>query len=294
MNIHLYEVETSGITLNQTIEGIFARKMQLRKVVVGGYNMRMEHREMRKLQNGESICLMEFCKIRVAGPGRAHPNIATTGFNLAPNEGFGELTAALYSPKMNCVLVQYNHYGPRAGTIAEYFSTLADSGHYAFHPRLRDDVIAQMERSGYATSIEVKLATHKLVAENMNPRGPVGGFLAATDKVTSVGHALLGLYKERSKPMTEFLNFVRSFLSLSEEQEGVVERLSLVARETEESPDEFLDLLKAKVIGEYNDLSIDPKTRLYPRSQRWDGLVSVYETWRKERIIYRSPQPVKP
>jgi hypothetical protein len=50
--------------------------------------------------------------------GRASKSKPTESINLADDEAFEELTAALYDPKNDWILVQFNSVGPRAREVA--------------------------------------------------------------------------------------------------------------------------------------------------------------------------------
>ncbi len=73
----------------------------------------------------ETYKLVDFVKFRdTHGPGKASRIHALSDIDFAPDEYFGEETAALYVPETRWFLVQYNHYGVRSSAMAAYFSRL--------------------------------------------------------------------------------------------------------------------------------------------------------------------------
>ena len=175
MKINLYEVENHS-DIEMVLNEIKDMDLKNRVRLVNGYDMKLEEIKTETYE-GVKIYLMDFSKHRISGPGRSAPDKITQDFSLQPDEGFGEMVATLYvSLGENAyILIQYNHYSCRAGSIAKYLNEMGDINCF-FKPSLKDDILAKMNSSKYGKTYKFSYATEHLTPEHKKYLG-VGGAL---------------------------------------------------------------------------------------------------------------------
>ncbi len=163
MRVHLYKVESDAAApeLSTTLEAINQLPLEHRLKDVGYQKIRLELAKEPKAP-GRFWCL-DFCKLRNQGPGRAAPNKASTSFNLDADERFSEETAAVFDPVSGYLALQYNHYGPRSGSIADYLSLFLDPGlSYDLQLKLDPSVQARVKKKVQFTGFGYRVAPAKL------------------------------------------------------------------------------------------------------------------------------------
>lgn len=293
MKVHLYDVVNSDVggDFLEACRIINDKDIKSRLHVIGGYNMKMEDTEFHE---EEGLYYMDFTKHRPAGPGRATKTELTRGFDLKSDEDYGELTATLYDDNAKVLLVQYNHYGYRAGKIAEYIK-VAGNGNFEFEidPRLTRDVLAKLERKRYATKVSCRL---KLPPRDMTSSDREQGVslssaldLAKKTNIQYFGEIEITLSKVRGKArkMENFKGYIKSILNLHEENEDQVKSIKAHLSETSDDEPEPIDFLHAREEKIFDGLKMNKGTRMYPFDERCKALRSIHKSWLNEGIIER-------
>ena len=290
MKIFLYEVGGRA-SIEKTIADIGNREMWERVENISGSKIKLEEVKEEKIA-GSNVFLMDFCKHREAGPGRAKDNEEIRGFDLEEDEAFGEMTAALYDPKTNFIVIQYNHHGPRAGSIAEYFSRFsADDSQVEFHPRLKDNILAEIDKKQYNTKLSFSYSSALLTRAHREELG-MSSILINLEKVAGgeVGEVEITFKKARGgrhNKMEGQTSFIKKLLRISKDKNNgeCLKSAKVVGGMTPEDKPELLDILNAKITEERTGLVRDKKTKMYTFKSRCKLLAGSFESWRESGII---------
>lgn len=284
MKIFLYEVKGRK-SIVDTIQRIHGLPMEERVHRVSDCDMKMEefHEQNR---GGSNVFFMDFCKHRTSGPGRAKADEKTKGFDLADDEAFGEMTAALYDPETHFVVVQYNHYGPRAGGIADYFSMFQQDDRVVFEPRIRDDISAEIDKKQYNRSMSFSYSTAALTKDHdvlgvgaaLEALGLLGKNVAEVEIIVKKGRG-------KAPKMQDQGSFMRLFRRLSTGDNALFKSAKVHGAMTEEDKSEFLDILNAKVSDERDGLVKDKETQMYSFQSRCELLGKSFAAWKSSGII---------
>ena len=216
MKINLYEVENHS-DIEMVLNEIKDMDLKNRVRLVNGYDMKLEEIKTETYE-GVKIYLMDFSKHRISGPGRSAPDKITQDFSLQPDEGFGEMVATLYvSLGENAyILIQYNHYSCRAGSIAKYLNEMGDINCF-FKPSLKDDILAKMNSSKYGKTYKFSYATEHLTPEHKKYLG-VGGALDTIEEKAAnhIGTVSMAFKKNKGKSrrLKDFHSFIENYLIL--------------------------------------------------------------------------------
>src|SRR5207248_1807943 len=114
------------------------------------------------------------------GPGRASRRQAIEGFDLQNDQGFGEETAALYDAQRGYLLVQYNHFGVRPGSMQQYLSMFNQNAARAYEFRVKLDETSELRlaQKHILKKITFKVAAGKMTAAQ---RAAGVGLISAID-----------------------------------------------------------------------------------------------------------------
>jgi len=284
MKMFLYEI-SNQISIVDAINRIKSLPMQDRVRNISGYDMKLEEVSCSQI-NGDDIFLMDFCKHRNSGPGLAKTDAKIQGFNLATDEAFGEMTAALYDPATHFIAIQYNHYGPRAGSIAKYLSKFVRGKRLTFEPRLKDDVLAEIEKKQYNASFSFRFAPAHLTKEHRKKLAMSTTIKDLEQMGENVGEVEITVKKGRdSKGMMGQIPFMKSLLGISTEAGGAIKSAKVKGAMTPEDEPELLDILNAKISDERGGLAANPRTKMYAFEDRCELLKASFRSWKQSGII---------
>lgn len=237
-------------------------------------------------KTADGLYLMNFVRLRFEhGPGRGSRNRKTVGFNFRPGEGFGEETAALYDPATSHMLVQYNHFGVRAGRIGEYLSLIDDNpdNQYELVPRFDEEVERKLARKQIMRSFRFKTATRRVARADktagMSLTSAVslgGGFGADMIEVKLIA----GGKKTRSLDISKVYQAIGWLQARLGVDESSVDALEVSGKDDADTKSELLDLLGHRMKRDFTDLKLGADLR-YPIDERWRALERAYNGWRK-------------
>lgn len=287
MKMFLYEV-ADGVSLDRLIAKIQTLPLEDRVRLVSEYEMKLE-----EIQNNNNVFLMDFCKHRDSGPGRAKLDKKIQGFNLNDDESFGEMTAILYDPNTHFVVAQYNHYGPRSGSIASYLSMFDDPKEVIFKPRLKDNILAEIHKKQYNSSLSFRFSNALLTSEHANSLGLTVIVRELENFGDDFGEVEITLKKRRGKfaGMTKQIPFLRKLLEISNNDSGeLISSAKVKGAMTPEDTPEILDILNAKIQQELDGLVQDPSTKMYSFDSRCKLLLTAFSAWRDQGIITTRPR----
>ena len=231
----------------------------------------------------------DFGKFRTQhGPGKGAPGKPTKGFKFKKGEAFCEETCALYIPKSQKIILQYNHFGARVSAISEYlnFYTGNDDFQLEIVPMLDPKVSARLQNRN---------STKKLTFD-IDPR-----FLSDADR--TAGTALtqaIDIGKDSSgekisitidagigkgKTLNNFVdNTIAALQKLSTTKPDGVNKVEVAIRETQDSALQVLDLLEQRLSHEFKNINIGIDLR-YSRHDRYHALERAYSSWSKLGLI---------
>lgn len=151
MKIHFYQIEiTDGRdAMSDVLDKIYLLSLEDRERDINGKTVFLERNNK---QGG--LYEMDFTQRRIQnGPGYSRRGEETVDFDLEDDAGFGEQTAAIWSPR-GYLVVQYNHYGVRPSTIGVYLEQFLDKGDpgnkqpmLTLKPVINDNVYAKFIKS---------------------------------------------------------------------------------------------------------------------------------------------------
>lgn len=291
VTINLYDVREHSGDFLSACSAIERKPPAERDIPINGYPMKMEH--LSYLED-KRLVLMDFSKRRMAGPGRSSANALTQGFKLQKTEGFGELTAALYDTATSKILIQYNHYGPRSGSIAEYIgeASLADN-RFEFIPTLRENVQAALDTKGYAKNITLAFRRSPVSLEHEAHGASVGSILDAIggSETDGVAKATVTLQsdKGRYKKMKGFKKWIKSLLSLNEKHPDFLSAATAELSSGADDVSETINFLEAQHKIVLQDLEYD-SSRMYPldgETGRGQKLLEAFREWSRKGVIHR-------
>lgn len=288
MKVHLFRVSSQPVNerLDTVLAAAAAMPIHERLRLIGQREMRLEAALAPHTRgNPSSYWLADFTTLRFEhGPGKASRTAPIAGFPLGADEGFGEETAVLYDPDTLHMLVQYNHHGPRAGSIQEYLSCVTQDTARSFEFQLRMDEQAEVRlaQRQVIKKIHFKIAPPRMSA-GMRHAGvsieralelsqDLGG--QSIEVVISAGRGQLA-----NGRANQMLAALRRVLDLDlVDGHGAVETLKVHARADVDDETEVINLLMPKIEQEIGELQMGADRR-YTRRSRWDGLLRARNGW---------------
>ncbi|WP_018132706.1 DUF6731 family protein [Effusibacillus pohliae] len=246
INIDFYQVqEQTGTTLQSVFEAI-AKTDPLQRTRKAGN----EYASIVELIKDGDVWLGTIVKIRMNQiPRKASLSGVVEDFDLKDDEGVGEEVSFLYdpAPKIRALVLQYNHYGVRAGSFREYVSHFMENAIFDLYPILTTDALVRMSKKKIIKKIEVQFAAPK----NSNIFADAD---TNTKSLIDILHSMAGgkIYMEVSadKGKDESLSFkpiqriIQTMLGHREE----VQILKLHGKETENESTKPIDLLHDRMV----------------------------------------------
>jgi hypothetical protein len=228
---------------------------------------------------------MDFVRIRTShGPGKVGRDSEVEGFEFEEEEGFGEETAALYDPATGYMLIQYNHFGVRAGAIADYFSAYdgTENNLYTFKPKYDEDVERRLLNHGITRKISFCLDVTRMSEQDRQRGRPLSeaidyGRQNGADKIK----VEISVQGERNRSLAQgALDGLTALRSILGQNPDAVTKLEVSGKENQDSVTEVLDLIAHRLSVEFNDLVLGADLR-YPRDERWRALTRAKNGWRQ-------------
>ena len=278
MKILLYEV-SRRISLVEAIEAAAVLNIKDRIRRISNNEMKLE-----QVIKWAGCFIMDFCKHRDSGPGRAKRDREVQGFGLDKDEAFGEMTAALYDPETHFLVIQYNHYGPRPGSIGKYLSHFGNYPPVKLKPRLRDNVLAEIDRKQYVKELSFAYSAAALTEEHRKKIGMLTALNVLESMVDNIAEVKI-TFKAKHNIMREAASFMKKIVGINEDQEEAIKSASMKGSETLEAEPEFLNLLKATICETREGLERDEETQMYSFESRYRLLIKSFESWKRSGII---------
>ena len=284
MKIFLYKNEDKGgdYLLSTALDDCISYNLDQREQELDGKAFVLE-----SINKNKDLYEMEFTLRREDyGPGRSQKGQSTVDFDLGDNEGFGEQAAALYSPSHELVLVQYNHYGPRAKGMLDCLWHICHSqgGHYLdsrWNNVLDEATMARLAKGTIQKRLEVSIAGTGLSEVSHEAHNPLDSMLQLREQVNAGNLSLtLSLGKGRKGESLNLKNFIREIKKFMD-SEDVVKLKARVGHE--DSADEVIDFLGGRVQSEVDvDLLEKTNGRRYTFKSRIKVMKRELRKWVKQ------------
>lgn len=283
MKVHAYKVEfTDGSQPLEEVLQQIENEQSLRERIrlINQVELRAE-----SITQQDGLWLMDFVRIRTShGPGKVGRDSEVEGFEFEEEEGFGEETAALYDPTTGYMLIQYNHFGVRAGAIADYFSAYdgTENNLYTFKPKYDEDVERRLLNHGITRKISFCLDVTRMTEQDRQRGRPLSeaidyGRQNGADKIK----VEISVQGERNRSLAQgALDGLTALRSILGQNPDAVTKLEVSGKENQDSVTEVLDLIAHRLSVEFNDLVLGADLR-YPRDERWRALTRAKNGWRQ-------------
>lgn len=285
MKVHVFKVDAHNSNPLENVFKLVEQETDLRKRIriVGAVEMRAEY-----IKKTNDLWLMDFVRIRTDhGPGKVGRDNKIEGIPFKDDEGFGEETAALYDPLTGYMLIQYNHFGVRAGSIADYLTIYdgANTNVYSLNPKFDDDIERKLAKKGITKKIAFSIDISKMNVQDRASGTALSeaislGRNANANKITIVLSAGGGRSKGLSEIGASLFGSVKSLLTSNPE---AVTKLEFSGKDDKDAITEVLDLIGQRLTTDFDKLKAGDDLR-YPRKERLMALIRAKNGW-KDKLV---------
>lgn len=277
--------DKKSVPLVDLLEQISSSKLANRERKLGLQPYRME--EAIKPTKSNPFWLIDFSKRRYeGGPGKASKNTPVESFDMTGFQ-FAEETAVLYDPDTHYVVVQYNHHGPRAASIADYFSSYDSSSpnHYELLLQISPDAQARLQSKTIFTRIHLKVAPSKLSPEyKKNNVSLMSALSSQTDEFGGDTVTFEVSLNRGSNTSLKIKNKLKALLKMANQESDAVSAMVITGKDGVDSPIDAVDLIRERLETSIKDMPLDSGLR-YPKDERYKALQRAYNGWKKDKII---------
>ncbi|HCG6534506.1 TPA: hypothetical protein NJ249_004131 [Vibrio parahaemolyticus] len=281
MKVHAFKVEKSeGSTIVTDIFQQIQAEDSLRNRIriINKSEIRVESIEER-----DGLWYIDFVRIRTDhGPGNVTRNNPIRGFAIDEDGGFGEETAALYDPNSGYMLIQYNHYGVRAGIIAEYFSQYDQDmvNIYTLKPKFDEDVERRLMNKTITKKLAFTIDVSRMTARDREEGQALSDAIAyghntGADKIKIE----ISVSGDKGRSLGEMASDgLTNLKTIFGNNPDAVSRLEFSGKDDRDSATEVLDLIGQRLTKEFKNLNVGTDLR-YPKEARWDALLRTKNSW---------------
>ncbi|UOA10014.1 DUF6731 family protein [Methylobacter sp. S3L5C] len=281
MNVHAFSVVPVNNTasLETLLAEISKLPLELRIRTVSMTDYRIEHIE----QKDDGYWYVDFGKFRSThGPGAASKTTPIRGFVFQTDEVFCEETAFLYDPHTKHAIIQYNHYGTRAGAMQDFFNSFVDAEVYVYEFRPKYD--ADVERRFLERQAITKL-DFAIDPRLFNNDDRVAGTSLA--QAIDIGNqsngskleVTISAGRKRNHYLSDIIDNTAVLLKLkSEENPFSVSRLQVGILQNLDAKIEIVDLIAQRLSRSFNDICVGEDLR-FTREARYQALNSAFNSW---------------
>jgi hypothetical protein len=286
LHVHLFKVQgtDNAPALQEVLTKISALPLKDRLKNKGWSPIRLE--SVVSPTTGGTLWKLDFCRLRSEGPGRASNTQQATSFDLADGERFAEETAALYDEGSGFMVLQYNHYGPRAGGIADYLSLFVKQGEgYDLLIQLDPSAQARFKNKTIFSRFAFRVAPARLSQSWRNKNVAMLDAINMQQKSFGADWVEVVVSMEAGSSGTlKIKDKLKAILGLANEASDAVTELKASGRTAAgESLDE-VNLLTEKLEEVYKKVPLDDGRRL-EQAARWGRLQDAYDKWKAAKVI---------
>ena len=283
MKIHFYTItiENSNDNVSSLLRRINESELGERERTISRKPVFLEY--FRSRSNGSYE--LDFTQRRIQnGPGYSRRGIETRDFELGENAGFGEQTAAIWSPS-GFLAVQYNHYGIRPSAIGDYLQNFLIRSNENEIPTLilvpvvAANAFARLQNSEAHTRIECTIDTGNVTREMANVDASLLFALQARED-TGAGRISFTLALGYNRDGMG-LNRNSSMSMLGRLMENInVKRLKAQVRNDVDGSLEILDLFEQRETREFPNRELEKTPGLrYTRNSRINAIRTTLDQW---------------
>jgi len=289
MHVHLYKVSRSEeIPLLETmIQNIAGVPLENRIRQVTTQPIRMDD-PIAPDDKFKGVWRLSFLKFRSEGPGRASPSTVAKSIPLAEGESFSEDTAAIYDPESKALVVQYNHYGPRASAIEDYFTVWTGAQHarYALLLQINQAAQARLRNKKLFTRLKFRVAPDRISDHWKKANISLATSLKRTAEIGDGDWISVEISMDRQEHnrSLDIFDKIQSFIGLADEPRDAVTLLEIRGRDAVGEAVDSVNLINERVEKLYRDLPLDEGRRI-PMEVRWNCLYDAYTTWKQSGLI---------
>jgi rhodanese-related sulfurtransferase len=285
IKLHYYKVEKVGtpMELSEAFEKISKLEISDRTKSCGYVKVRLDHVELR--EGAIPHWILRFSRLREDNwPGVSTLGEASKDLEFDDDTFLSEETYALYEPKKNRMLIQYNHIGVRASKIQEYLTqciNYADGG-YRLIPVLTDDALTKYQSKKIVTSIDVVLDDLTQLDVDYFEGHSLHSAVKSTVDSDAVQMKMTFSVDARVKKNKLQSSFVTDLVDKVFKRNGDNDKISVYAKEEEADAVEFLSLLESRKGAEYDAESISRTIgRRYEPDDMFQLLQQAHREWEK-------------
>jgi hypothetical protein len=279
MRIELYKlVKTpASFDIAACLHGVFTASLQARNRARETDLIRLETLEQR-----DSLWFCDFVRLRMHhGPAKAGVAAPVEGFDLGRDDGFGEETAFLWDSSNDWCVVQYNHYGVRPNTIAEYLSEFVHdaSVHIELAPKIDERIHAKIKAKKIVTKLVLSVAPKELSDTDFDLGAGLGTATKAL-KQSDADRVEITIATRKQEGLNFNLTSLEQWIRRigGKREDSPVGTARATAHEEFGGSSEVLDLLHARVTS---DAILKPGVdKRYPRADRWNAIQHAHTKWR--------------
>lgn len=287
MKVHLFKVRTmdGAEPLEDLLARVKAEPLDTRLRKLGYQEMRLESVcGPGEDGNDSPYWLLDFTKLRFEhGPGKISRDAPIEGFELEENQGFGEETAVLYDPASKHLILQYNHNGPRSGTIEEYLCAYDNAvvGKYAFLVVLDETANLRLAQKDIIKKIQFKVAAHRITNAQLNGNVPLGRVLDMANNIdgetveiiVSAGRGRL------SAGVQGLIDTLRGMMPVAaHDADGALQGFKVSGKAGVNGETDEINMLITKEELSIDNLQMGADLR-YTQASRWNGLLRARRGW---------------
>ena len=283
MKIHFYKIttENSNDNVSSLLDRINESALSERERTINNKPVYLEFCRSRSDGSYE----LDFTLRRIQnGPGHSRRGIETRDFDLEEDAGFGEQTAAIWSP-LGKLAVQYNHNGIRPGTIGDYLQRFLIGSNenempmLTLVPEVAANAFARLQNSEAHTRIECTIDTGNITQEMADIDASLRFALQSREDTgagrisftLSLGYNRGGMGLNRNSSM----NMLRRLMANNN-----VKRLKAQVRNDVDGSLEILDLFEQRETREFPNKNLEKTPGLrYTRSSRINAIRTMFDQW---------------
>ena len=281
--IHAFHVhKTDGApAIANILASIAKTEMRQRLKKIGYQRIRLEN--ITPPSSTQKFWLLDFCKLRDDGPGRASADSASEDIEIDATESFTENTAALYDPSTNIMVLQYNHNGPKHGVISEYLSMWLGMQHeeYDLQIKLNKSAQARLKAKKQFTRIKIKAAPAKISADWKKKN--VGLKTSIETQANFFGGDIItidvSVEDARTEDSLSIRSIINGIVSLAAEDRDAVKQVEVSGRQNDNDKIDVINLISEKLEQVYNKLPLNDGRRIELKI-RHEKLEATFNTWR--------------
>ncbi|RUR38555.1 DUF6731 family protein [Vreelandella populi] len=236
-------------------------------------------------KSGAGLFLFNIMHFRQGhGPGQAQDTKPLQGLNFNGG-GPGEDTAAIYDPDESCLIIQYNHNGPRNTAIRSYLAEFFHSGTIELNTVLDNDFKRKFQNQRHLTRVEAKVDVSQISKKDFQGNTALRKACEAAEdlggETISITISVDGR-KKGNQLVSKAKGFANDLMFKASNNPDAVTKLETKGPIGSDQS-EIIDLLGGKLTGELEVAVSDADYRMDIKD-RWEALYRIYASWKRKGL----------